>query len=131
MTMLKRGGLLVLGVIAVFGWQAYSKSQASADVRAQSVKLLESFPLYAQHKDFYQSAFDQAHQTAFDQSYRHGGRRRSASFDEGKYVSLLVDSIKRQATAAGNESVAYALNGYGQYLSLPVANSNNAEPSRY
>ena len=128
---MKRVIPIVLVLVAALGWKFYNKNQASAEVRAQGLRLLESFPEYAAHKDFYLSAFDEAHNTAFDKSYTLGGRRRAAKFDSEKYVSVLVAIIKQKATASGNTSVAYSLNGPQRFFSLPVAESGESETSRY
>jgi hypothetical protein len=92
---------------------------------------LQSFPEYEQNKEFYLSAFEEAHQKAFSESYTMGGRRRAAKFDSETYVRILIDRIKYQAEVAGKTSLAYSLNDPQRFFSMPVAESGGAEKSRY
>src|SRR5262245_2562248 len=89
-------------VIAVFvGWKLYNKSKASDQVRQQARVLVERFPDYSDNKEYYGSAFDRLHGQAFDHSYNMGGRRTSSSFDDDKYLAVLIGLVQRDARQLG------------------------------
>jgi hypothetical protein len=120
--MKKLKGILVFAVlVAVFiGWKMYDKRKASAAVREQSVQLLHSFPKYDENKAYYDGAFDELHGEAFDQAYKMGGRRTSASFDERTYLAVLVALYQRKAKADGKAELADDLELHRAVLQLPV-----------
>jgi hypothetical protein len=113
--------LTIALIIAVFvGWTMYNKSKASATVREQAALLVQLFPLYRENKDYYDSALDEMHDLAFDQAYKVGGRRTSASFDQERYHAMLVAFYRRKASQDGKAEIADALEEYRKSQELPV-----------
>ncbi|HEY7615986.1 MAG TPA: hypothetical protein VH744_04225 [Terriglobales bacterium] len=113
--------LTIAVVIAAFvGWKMYNKNKSSAAVREQAIALVKAFPQYDENKAYYDEAFDELHGQAFDQAYKMGGRRTSASFDEKAYLTFLIGLYHRKAQADSKPEIADALELYRKMLQLPV-----------
>jgi len=110
---------IAIVVAAVVGWKLYNKSKASDQVRQQGRILVEAFPDYSENKDYYDSAFDRLHGQAFDHSYNMGGRHTSASFDEDKYLAVLIALVQRDAQQGGKAQIADLLDVHRKSLRLP------------
>ena len=117
---LKRVVPIAILIALVIGWVSYKKSQASKAVREQAVVLVQAFPLYQENKAYYDSAFVELHDLAFDQAYKPGGRRVAASFDEERYHTMLIGLYHRKATEDGKMELADALEGLRKNLGLQV-----------
>ncbi len=89
-------------------------------MRDQAVALLQTFPLYEENKAYYDSAFDDLHDLAFDQPYKPGGRRTSANFDEERYRTILVGLYHRKANEDGKVDLVKSLDAYRQHHGLPI-----------
>lgn len=115
---------IALIIAAVVGWKMYNKNQASDAVRKEAVLLVQAFPSYEENKGYFDSAFDELHDQAFDQAYKIGGRHTSSSFDEKNYLAFLVGLYHRKATNDGKADIAEALEQYRKLLDLPVVQFN-------
>ncbi|MEX2169739.1 MAG: hypothetical protein WD851_10540 [Pirellulales bacterium] len=116
-------------IAAVLGWKFYNKNQASDAVREQAVVLVQAFPGYEENKAYYDSAFDELHDKAFDGAYNMGGRRTSSSFDEEQYLTFLIGLFHRKAIADDKNDIAKALASYRQTLGLPIVEFGDGSTS--
>jgi hypothetical protein len=60
------------------------------------------------------------HELAFDQAYKAGGRRTSASFDQERYHAMLVEFYGRKASQDGKPEFTSALEEYRKSQGLPI-----------
>jgi hypothetical protein len=111
---------IALIIVLFVGWKMYNKSKASEKVREQAAALLQSFPLYEENKAYFDSAFNELHDLAFDQAYHVGGRRISASFDQERYHAILIALFHRKASEDGKTQIADALEKYRKSQDLPI-----------
>lgn len=116
---LKRVAPIAVLIAVVLAWVTYKKGQASKAVREQAVVLVQAFPGYEENKTFFDSAFTEIHDQAFDQAYKSGGRRTSSSFDQERYHTMLIGLYHRKATTDGKADIAEALTSHRQSLGLP------------
>ena len=89
-----------------------NKAEDNADVKTEMLGLMELLPNYDEKKDYYMRLVNANHDSAFEASYREGGRRRSADFDAEKYMSLMTQAMAADARRDGEEAVA----GYMEML---------------
>ena len=89
------GFIVALGL--VFGYQYYNKNSASSEMHEALAKVIQTIPEYESEKTYLDACFDEAHLVAFDASYSSGSRRKSASFDYPKYLSILFAKMISKA----------------------------------
>ena len=99
-------GLFVLIVIIGIAWgNAYWKrSQINEDYRKDFHALIERCDGYAANKDYFDWLVDSTHDEVFNESYsisagsgRRGLTRTEATFDEDKYVTMMIDGMLARA----------------------------------
>ncbi len=107
----KLGGIVVAIAIACgFVWMDYSKKgDNKEELREVAFEVFAVLPDYEANQSEYEYYFDMYHDDAFENHYRMGGKRRSASFDEEAYwiemFGLMIDSAK----ADGEDDIAESL----------------------
>ena len=83
-----------------------NKAEDNADVKTEMIGIMELLPNYDAKKHYYIRLIDANHDSAFEASYREGGRRRGADFDADKYMSLMKQAMVTDARRDGEEQVA-------------------------
>ena len=83
-----------------------NKAEDNADIKTEMLGLMELMPNYDQKKHYYIRLVNANHDTAFEASYREGGRRRGADFDAEKYMSMMKRAMAADARRDGEEEVA-------------------------
>jgi hypothetical protein len=113
--------LLPLAVLIgiVIGFKLYSKHNASEEFRPTAASFVRAFPAYEANKAYFDLALEQFHSKAFDQVYRLGGQRTSASFDPDAYHAFLIAFIMRDAEHQGKSDIAASLNEHRDGAGLP------------
>lgn len=99
-------GLFVLIAIICIAWgNAYWKrSQINEDYRKDFHALIERCDGYGNNKDYFDWLVDSTHDEVFNESYsiaagsgRRGFTRTEATFDEDKYVTMMIDGMIARA----------------------------------
>jgi hypothetical protein len=113
--------LLPLAVLIgiVIGFKLYSKHNASEEFRPTAASFVRAFPAYEANKAYFDLALEQFHSKAFDQAYRLGGQRTSASFDPDAYHAFLIAFIMKDAEYQGKSDIAASLNEHRDGAGLP------------
>ncbi len=98
--------LLIVG--GLIGWRFYNKGESGNDILDQIKLVVAECPSYEKNKDYFDYITEKAHEEAFDRAYTMGGRRRAATFDEGKYLievfAVMIDLANAdKATAVATE----------------------------
>jgi hypothetical protein len=91
--------LVVIG--GVLYYRMGNRSDTSEEVKKEIMAFLPKVKDYAKHKTKLNQWADDAHRQAFNEAYDMGGRRRSATFDEDKYVSTFFEVLCKRAQTAG------------------------------
>ncbi len=103
----------VIGFVVVagglIGMKYCDQGEADADVKGQAAEVVSQLPDYAGNEEYYASLIETAHPTAFDDSYRMGGRRTSSKFDDERYLQLLFQGMADQAQADGRTEIVGTL----------------------
>jgi len=106
------GGFVVV-VAIVLGFKFYNKGQANAEVKSEAAKIVQSLPGYQRNQAYYDSLVEHAHPIAFEVAYSMGGRRRSAKFNDQKYLSVLIAEMIKKARSDGKTDVVNAFTQSG------------------
>jgi len=106
-------------IAVVVGIKLHNKGKASDQVREQVMALVREFPGYAENQAYYDEAFLACHAKGFEHSYKIGGRRTSSSFDEKRYLAILIALMKQKATEDGKTEICDLLEEHRADLSLP------------
>ena len=116
----KRGLHRFIGIIVVIavivGFKFYNKSKAGDDIRSQTIEIVQTMPGYDENQSYIDSIFEPCFETAFEASYDMGGRRRSARFDQDKYISTLFDNLRQRSEQDGKEELARRFKVYKMIL---------------
>ena len=102
-------GTAVVIISVVVGLKFYNKSQVNAQIRGEAVAIVENVQGYGSNADYFQLLIDHAHPVAFEEAYRMGGRRRSAEFDDARYVQVLFATMLDKAKSEQRSKIANAL----------------------
>ena len=117
----KLSSILVILVLAgaYIGWGVYKKNQFSAEVRVQAVEFVQQIPLLNEDPAYLESALDEAHEKAFEQSYKMGRRRKAAEFNQEHYLAFLVKFLSVRAASDGKSALVDELEEVRKRASLP------------
>jgi len=105
------GVLLVIGgVLAVSRAKRDAKVEDHAqEVRVHAIELIQSQPWFEKRAKRIGPLIEMADRSAYTIAYSDGGRRRSASFDERKYVDAFFDPLVSAATNSGDKDFSFAV----------------------
>ncbi len=106
---LRTAGGIVFVIAVVVGLKFYHKGSDSAEVRDAMATWVQSAPGYEDQKTLFDELLAEAHEEAFNETYRLGGRRRSATFDANAYARTLFTQMKAHAMEQGHPEVAQAI----------------------
>lgn len=116
----KRGLSRFIGIIIVVaiivGFKFYNKSKAGDDIRSQTIEIVQVMPGYDENKLYIDSIFEPCFETAFQASFDMGSRRRSAKFDQDKYITTLFDNLMVRSKQDGKEELARRFKVYKMVL---------------
>ena len=73
-------------------------------------------PGYDENQSYINSIFEPCFETAFQASYDMGSRRRSAKFDQDKYITTLFDNLMVRSKQDGKEELARRFKVYKRVL---------------
>ncbi|MEL6443345.1 MAG: hypothetical protein AAF089_17505 [Bacteroidota bacterium] len=107
---------IVLVIAFVLGMKFFKQHEADGDIHDEAYLFVEALPDFDQHQAFYATAFEVAHDKAFQEAYHPGRRRRAATFDEDRYFEVLFDSMASQAQAGGDADHADMIRTYATLL---------------
>lgn len=102
------GGIAVSIIISLV-ISLNNKSHDNADVQKEMIDVVQTFPDYATHADYYKKLVQQCHQAAFEATYTMSRRRQSAKLDVEKYVQIISEAMAKQAQQDGEKEVANTL----------------------
>ena len=116
----KRGLHRFIGIIIVVaiivGFKFYNKSKAGDDIRSQTIEIVQAMPGYDENQSYIDSILEPCFETAFEVSYDMGSRRRSAKFDQDKYITTLFDNLRVRSKQDGKEELARRFKVYKMVL---------------
>ena len=116
----KRGLNRFIGIIIVVaiivGFKFYNKSKAGDDIRSQTIEIVQAMPGYDENQSYIDSIFEPCFEAAFEASYEMGNRRRSAKFDQDKYITTLFDNLMVRSKQDGKEELARRFKVYKMVL---------------
>ena len=116
----KRGLNRFIGIIIVVaiivGFKFYNKSKAGDDIRSQTIEIVQAMPGYDENQSYIDSILEPCFETAFEASYDMGSRRRSAKFDQNKYITTLFDNLRVRSEQDGKEELARRFKVYKMVL---------------
>ena len=116
----KRGLNKFIGIIIVVaiivGFKFYNKSKAADDIRSQTIEIVQAMPGYDENKQYIESIFEPCFATAFEAAYDMGGRRRSAKFNQDKYITTLFENLMTRSERDGKEKLARRFKVYNMIL---------------
>lgn len=100
------------GVVAVlfltFGLRLCNKSGDDSRIKSEMQAVLHDIPNYQARASDYERMLDRFHHDAFEQAYSLGGRRKSNTFDDKRYIHLICARMAEDASSRGdNESANY------------------------
>ena len=102
--------LVVGGVLAVSRAKRVAKVEDRAqEVRVHAIELIQSQPWFEKRAKRIGPLIEMADRTAYSIAFSEGGRRRSASFDERKYVDAFFDPLVSAATNSGDRDFSFAV----------------------
>ncbi len=78
---------------AVLGLKFYNKSSTDTEVLNDMRNLIGKMELEPADAEYLNTVLDREHQKAFDDAYTMGGRRRSSTLDEEKYVNNIFQAL--------------------------------------
>lgn len=123
----KRGFHKFIGIIIVIaivvGFKFYNKGKASDDIRSQTIEIVQAMPGYEENQAYIDSILEPCFATAFEASYDMGGRRRSAKFDQDKYITTLFDNLMERSKQDGKEDLAIRFKVYKMVLTRTNSSS--------
>ena len=111
MDKLKRWGVPLLAIAALLGWRFYQKSGDASEVHDGGLEAVLSWAHEGATEAQLRPLFEACHESAFEDAYRMGGRRRGASFDSDAYYANLFGCMEQRARAAGDGALADAVKG--------------------
>jgi hypothetical protein len=114
MQKLARVGIAVLVVGGVIGLKFYNKGSAEAEIKTNMHAWVANSVGYADDPAYAETLFDQCHEPAFESCYSVGGRRRSARFEDERYIAQLTAAMAAQARKDGREKFATGLEAMKQ-----------------
>ena len=105
------GGIILTLVIVggIVGYKFYGKSSAGNHARDAMHSYITRAEGYDQNREYIDHIFEMAHQEAFEDSYRMGSRRRSATFNDEQYAEEVFQIMIQQARRDGSTHIADAL----------------------
>ncbi len=103
-------GFLVVAAIAIvgtpagfLGYKLNAAGKRSVAERQDAGRVLFSFPLHDENREYFDRLIDSAHPVAFKEGYRMGGLLAQAEFDEAVYNRALADELLRLMRAQNDE----------------------------
>jgi len=115
--------IAAIAVPIVMAVVSYNKNKASDEVKSQTHELIQKMPSYEKEKQYIDRIFEASYESAFEEAYDTGGRRKSATFDEKKYISTVFDNMASMAKNDSKEKLASEL----QVIKLLLNSSSDAE----
>lgn len=109
MQKLARVGIAVVVVAGVIGLKFYDKGNAEAEIKTGMHDWIASAAGYSDDPAYAEALFEKHHGPAFEKAYDVGGRRRSASFDDGHYMAEVTTAMALDARVDGREKLAAGL----------------------
>jgi hypothetical protein len=105
------GGLLALViVVGLLVWNRMgARSEASAKIRADAMRILSTMEGFEQNKKILGPMADRAHGVAFAAAYKVAGRRTTPEFDEEKYLQAFFRSMMSQANDLNRQDLRKSL----------------------
>lgn len=131
-------GLFVLIVVICVGWgNAYWKrSQVNEDYRKDFHALIEKCDGYSVNKEYFDWLVDATHDEVFNESYkitagtgRRGYARTESTFDEEKYVTMMIDGMLARAKEDKSDAVVKAIEALVAKLEKEAAADAASEPA--
>lgn len=111
-------------IIPIFaGLTIYNRNKASDEVKSQTQELIQKMPSYEKEKQYIDNIFEASYKSAFEAAYDYGGRHRSASFDENKYITTVFDNMISMAKNDAKEDLASELH----VIKILLNSSSNEE----
>lgn len=109
------GGTVVALVIAagLVGYQFHKKDKTNEEYRQKLHAFVAECDCYDASREYLDGLCDQAHDKAFQDAYRMGGRRTSTKFDADQYVDEAMTFILEQARKDGRKEVVASLERFG------------------
>ena len=107
---------IIIVVVIIVGFKFYKKDEASDNIRSQTIEIVQVMPGYDENKLYIDSIFEPCFETAFQASYEMGSRRRSAKFDQDKYITTLFDNLMVRSKQDGKEELARRFKVYKMVL---------------
>ena len=107
---LRKIGGAVLTVILAIAVLIYVKGQRRTDfedqARKASMTLLKEVDNYQANEKFYSVRAEAAHKMAFGSAFDMGARRKAATFDEDRYLSLFFERLIDMVRNEGRQDLA-------------------------
>ena len=121
----KKSGLhrfigIIIVVAIIVGFKFYNKSKAGDDIRRQTIEIVQAMPGYDENQSYINSIFEPCFETAFEASYDMGGRRKSAEFNQDKYITTLFDNLMTRSEQDGKEELARRFKVYKMVLTRMI-----------
>lgn len=107
---------IIIVVVIIVGFKFYKKDEASDNIRSQTIEIVQAMPGYDENQSYINSIFEPCFETAFQASYDMGSRRRSAKFDQDKYITTLFDNLMVRSKQDGKEELARRFKVYKMVL---------------
>ena len=107
---------IIIVVVIIVGFKFYKKDEASDNIRSQTIEIVQAMPGYDENQSYINSIFEPCFETAFQASYEMGSRRRSAKFDQDKYITTLFDNLMVRSKQDGKEELARRFKVYKMVL---------------
>ncbi len=115
-----RIGVFVLMVGAIVGWKFYNKGNDEAAIKSTMKEWVVGAAGYDSDPTYCDALFERFHSDVFEKTYALGGRRRGASFDDDKYISMMTSRMSTQARKDGKPEIATGLEEMSAaYLAAP------------
>lgn len=96
-------GLVAFGV--AFYMRMSRRGETGDQARATANQILAQSEGYETHQKFFELYSDLAHQSALQESYTVGGRRRADKFDGDVYMSVFIGKLMNRARDENKQDV--------------------------
>lgn len=115
---------IFIAVAVVVGLKFYNKNDDSQTVRNEMSQVVQQLPEYQNDSEYIDSIFDTAHEFAFEQSYKMGGRRQASELDSKRYLAYLFAGMSRKAKKDGHLMLHSKLETRRKAMGLPNVQFN-------
>jgi hypothetical protein len=120
----------VLVAIGFIGYKFHAKDKTDLETKQRLHEFVAQCDCYEANRAYLDDLCDQAHEKAFADSYRMGGRRTSTRFDEDRYVDEAMTFIVEHARKDGHKDIVKSLEHTGADDQAPPPAETKPPPTK-